>query len=198
MANPTEQVSATKALILRQAEQLFARHGYDGTSMHDIAQACHLTKANLYYYFKDKEALYVEVLEADMVTLIRALDEASEQGATCREKISDITRVFMQLLTDKDTLILMTIRSFSGLEHEIRGLVSRYRTELVRPIERALEEGIQRGEVIEMDPRTAAMALIGMMSIYLAPPLLGMPMESMGQEIAPRLVQFYFDGIAKR
>ena len=166
--------------------------------MREIAEACHLTKANIYYYFKDKETLYVQVLEADMRILIEALDRASEQGTTCREKIAHITQVFMQLMSEKNTLIQMTMRSFGGLEREIRGLISRYRTELLRPIKVVLEQGIKQNEIIEVDTTVAAMTLIGMLGIFLTPHLLEIPLETMEHEIAPRAVQVFFDGIAKR
>lgn len=48
--------------IIAAAEVEFARHGFKGTSMNSIAQAVGLPKANLHYYFSNKEGLYVAVL----------------------------------------------------------------------------------------------------------------------------------------
>ncbi|MBC9249547.1 TetR family transcriptional regulator [Pseudomonas alcaligenes] len=48
--------------IIAAAEIEFARHGYKGTSMNSIAQAVGLPKANLHYYFNNKQGLYVAVL----------------------------------------------------------------------------------------------------------------------------------------
>ena len=48
--------------ILQAAEDEFARHGYKGTSMNTIAQNVGLPKANLHYYFGNKDALYRAVL----------------------------------------------------------------------------------------------------------------------------------------
>ncbi|MBB2497461.1 TetR/AcrR family transcriptional regulator [Aquipseudomonas ullengensis] len=50
-----------KAIIVA-AEVEFARHGYKGTSMNSIAQAVGLPKANLHYYFNNKQGLYIAVL----------------------------------------------------------------------------------------------------------------------------------------
>ncbi len=198
MTSTNQAVSDTKQHILAEAERLFATHGYDGVSMREIAEACHLTKANIYYYFEDKESLYVEVLEADMHALMLTLEQASEQGKTCREKITYITQAFMQLMNEKNTLILMTMRSFGGLEREIRGLVRRYRTEMLRPIRDVLDEGVQRGEIIAVDTNLASVMLVGMLAVFLAPRLLEIPFETTEHEIGPRAVQVFFDGIAKR
>ena len=48
--------------ILKAAEDEFARHGYQGTSMNAIAVNAGLPKANLHYYFTNKLGLYVAVL----------------------------------------------------------------------------------------------------------------------------------------
>ena len=48
--------------ILKAAEEEFARHGFKGTSMNTIAQNAGLPKANLHYYFGNKQGLYLAVL----------------------------------------------------------------------------------------------------------------------------------------
>lgn len=53
---------ANEARILGAAEQVFARAGFGGATMAAIAQASHLPKANLHYYFGSKDVLYREVL----------------------------------------------------------------------------------------------------------------------------------------
>jgi AcrR family transcriptional regulator len=47
---------------VREAERLFATHGYAQTKMTDIATAVGITKGLLYWYFDSKEALVAEIL----------------------------------------------------------------------------------------------------------------------------------------
>lgn len=49
-------------LILEAAEQEFARHGFKGTSMQQVADRAGLPKANIHYYFNNKLGLYYAVL----------------------------------------------------------------------------------------------------------------------------------------
>nr|WP_269140771.1 TetR/AcrR family transcriptional regulator [Oryzicola mucosus] len=44
------------------AGQIFAKKGYDGTSMREIAEACDISKALLYHHFKSKEEIYSRVV----------------------------------------------------------------------------------------------------------------------------------------
>lgn len=49
-------------LIISAAEEEFARHGYKGATMNNIAQRAGLPKANIHYYFNSKLELYAAVL----------------------------------------------------------------------------------------------------------------------------------------
>lgn len=52
----------TRDEILELSVPLFAKDGYDGVSMRDVAAAIGLTPAALYYHFTDKEQLYLDVM----------------------------------------------------------------------------------------------------------------------------------------
>ena len=61
-------------MILAHATQLFARRGYPSTSMNQVAEACNLSKATLYHYYRDKYSLLVSIAEGH-VTRLAALVE---------------------------------------------------------------------------------------------------------------------------
>ena len=60
--------------ILAAAEDSFVKNGFKGTSMQSIADAAELPKANVLYYFKSKQALYLAVLDE----IVRRWDESIE------------------------------------------------------------------------------------------------------------------------
>jgi AcrR family transcriptional regulator len=53
----------TQARILRAARNEFMRHGYSGARVERISRAAHSSDRMLYYYFANKEGLYLRVLE---------------------------------------------------------------------------------------------------------------------------------------
>jgi AcrR family transcriptional regulator len=64
--------------ILARAAHLFASQGYAGTSMLQVADACGLSKATLYHYWRDKDALLFSIAEAHVARLQRLVDDALE------------------------------------------------------------------------------------------------------------------------
>lgn len=71
-----------REMILAQAAALFARGGYPGTSMNQVAQACGLSKATLYHYYRDKYELLVNIAEGHVTRLQRLVEEALAQEKT--------------------------------------------------------------------------------------------------------------------
>src|SRR5262245_27561141 len=53
----------TRARIQQVAIELFTEHGYEGTSLREIAERLDLTKAALYYHFKSKEDIVRSLVE---------------------------------------------------------------------------------------------------------------------------------------
>src|SRR6185369_2858966 len=54
---------AVRDRLLNVALQLFAQKGFESTSVREIASAAEVTKPTIYYYFKSKEGLYLELLD---------------------------------------------------------------------------------------------------------------------------------------
>jgi AcrR family transcriptional regulator len=71
--------SDTRAEIQDVAMTLFTEHGYDATSMREIAEQLGITKAALYYHFDSKEQIIVSLLEAPLSALDELLDWAERQ-----------------------------------------------------------------------------------------------------------------------
>jgi AcrR family transcriptional regulator len=83
------------AKILANARRLFAQDGYDRVSMDRIAAACGLTKPVLYYYFENKRAVLIAVLEAHWAEQAAVL-EAFRPSADVRTTLSALARLILK------------------------------------------------------------------------------------------------------
>lgn len=61
---PMEQKKSTQKRhqLLNAALDVFSLYGFNGASLDEIAQIAEMHKSNIFYYYENKEALYVEVL----------------------------------------------------------------------------------------------------------------------------------------
>ena len=78
----------TRARIRQVAVELFTEHGYDGTSLREIAERLDVTKAALYYHFKSKEDIVASLVEDYFGQLDALIDWSRGQprdAATRRE-----------------------------------------------------------------------------------------------------------------
>ncbi len=96
--------------ILAAAAQLFADKGYSAVSMRDIATAVGVTQANLYYYFKDKEALIRSVLEYAFTGKDRALVAAAAGDAALEQRLEQAIAWFLTLLFEDAVLAKLFFR----------------------------------------------------------------------------------------
>ena len=105
----------TRQRILDVALDLFTEHGYDGTSLREIADQLSITKAALYYYFQSKEdiflALHMRLHEFGKDALIRMGD----QPVTLQRWRELLNELIDQILPQRQ-IFLMHLRNEATLE----------------------------------------------------------------------------------
>ena len=76
-----------RARIMEEATRLFVTRGYDGISMREIAEAVGITKAAIYYHYRDKEELLLAILRSLLAAIERLIDDAQAAGSSVRPQL---------------------------------------------------------------------------------------------------------------
>jgi AcrR family transcriptional regulator len=104
----------TRARIQRIAVELFTEHGYEGTSLREIAEHLGVTKAALYYHFKSKEDIILSLVQdyqSQMDALIGWAREHPGNAETRRE----ILNRYMDIVVERSQVFRMLHQNQAAL-----------------------------------------------------------------------------------
>ena len=156
----------TKKSIIEASMRLFARRGYHGTSVAQIAEATGLTKGALYWYFKGKEDLFLTVLDCikdDWQKTIMSRVEASEGVTEKLEQLFDATSEMVAASENPYSMHLFLVAA--GAQPEMREFEDAIKTAYagyVKTVADTIRQGQEDGEVKrDVDAESAAVGIIG-------------------------------------
>ncbi|HEX6468927.1 MAG TPA: helix-turn-helix domain-containing protein [Streptosporangiaceae bacterium] len=99
------QRSDTREKIRSVALELFAEHGYDKTSLREIAERLGVTKAALYYHFKSKEDIVASLFEDVLLDIEEIIAWGEEQPRT-KETRQEIVRRYAAVTRDRGNALV--------------------------------------------------------------------------------------------
>lgn len=111
------QAARTRRRVLEVAGRQFAEKGYAATSLQGIADAMGVTKANVYYYFRTKDAILVALLD-QRVSGLEALVERAEREPDEEARATMLLEGFV----DEVVIAHRNVGSVDFADPAIRGL----------------------------------------------------------------------------
>ncbi len=117
--------------ILDRSAVLFSAHGYDRASMNKIAEACGVSKANLYHYYKDKEGLLFDVIRFHLEELLEVVETADDPGAPPEARLRGLIAALLEAYRDADSQHNVQISSMRFLPKERQTELKRMERDLV-------------------------------------------------------------------
>ncbi len=167
---PRRQPAARRRAILRAALAEFAGEGLAGARMDAIAAAARVNKALLYYYFRDKEALYDAVLDDFFVRLLSRVTQALDRAGPAGERLLTYARAHFDCIAES----LHYARLFQGeLMSAGRGksshltrVVDQYIWPISLRLVEVLQAGMASGEFRQVDAKQFAPSIAGMIVHY--------------------------------
>jgi len=150
------QPAESRAAILKAAIAEFAEHGIAGARTDTIAHAANVNKALLYYYFKDKDALYEAVLDHVFSGLLQRVMPVLESKLAPREKMLEYVAAYFDYIAANPRFPRVVQGEWMQLGAKGSARMQRIAKEYFRPIFEklvgVLRDGIRAGEFRAVNP----------------------------------------------
>ena len=104
------RASDTRQSILREAEELFAERGFEGTRLEDVAERVGVQRPALFYHFRDKRALYDAVVEDVFGTLLDRARAAFRGGRSLAESLEAAVTLWVDYVWERPTTAHILLR----------------------------------------------------------------------------------------
>ena len=149
--------------IMEEATRLFADRGFAGTSLQDIADAAGLTRPALYHYFASKEELLSRLVSELTVGPADQLGEIRRRpGETATGRLRAMAFAVALRQASQPARFRVLVRSEAELPGALAKIYDQGRRRVLREFSLVIGEGVRQGEFRPVDPRTAALGVIGL------------------------------------
>jgi AcrR family transcriptional regulator len=183
--------------LLAAATDLFARKGYAATTVREIVASARVTKPVLYYYFKNKEGIYLELMRETFGKADQLLDSARRDQGSAKERLLYLCDHAFSLLMENIKTIRVMYAIYYG-PHQGAPFFDfdAYHLKFQEGIRRLVEEGIQKGEFCKGNAEDMTWAILGAVNVAMEVQL-GHQEMGLGRAGLARVLNLILGGISK-
>ena len=164
MARPIKTPSSPdyRARIGTVAEALFAERGFDGASIREIAEQAGATKALIYHYYDNKEALYQTLLEDAVSGVVAQVEAIAENGTEPEAQIRAVVQVFIDAYHEAPHRFQMVQRTIDDHHAIAAVLAERWFSRAHRALQAIVARGVRQGGLKPLPVQMVPFAIIGL------------------------------------
>jgi AcrR family transcriptional regulator len=190
-------VNNTEENILIIARKLIASQGFSATSMRQVAEEAGIGKATIYHHFKDKNALFMAMLEKAGSELRFSPSDLAEETDP-RKRLRKATLACLEFLSGMMDLMHIARREVPEARARLQSENGRVFRELSLFLADSIQQGIDQKIFRSLPPKQAAQTLFAMIQgTYAMSYLSGAQLVS-PERTADAILDIYFLGLDAR
>ena len=195
-----DEKAQRRQAILAAAKKVFARHGFHGTTMAEVARAAHLSYGSVYWYFDSKDSLFHALMDEEGQALRAAILDAVAADGTAAD-VATLLRLAVRTTfeffeADRATVKLLFRDSYAlgtRFEKHLYGVYEGF----IDDLEALVAAGRQQGALADLPPRPVAFSIAALVSQLALRRLTtddGLPAD----QVADFVTAMLFDGLRPR
>jgi TetR/AcrR family transcriptional regulator, fatty acid metabolism regulator protein len=149
-----------RRLILDAAVRVFARSGFHGARVGDIAEEAGVAHGLLYHYFSSKDEVLQTVFRENWSELLERFEQVAVADEPADEKLLGIVKILLRTWRNDPDLVTVMVREVGRSAHLASQIddIDKGFAVIQRVIEQGQAEGVFRSE---LDPRLASWVVYG-------------------------------------
>lgn len=190
-----ERSETTRVRLIRAAEKIFARDGFEAAKLEEIAAEAGYTRGAFYANFESKEDLFFTLLEGEISSRINALEQIVRSVRDSEAKLRAFREFFLTICQDRRwSLLALEFKLFAVRHPDVRARLAAMNRKLVEPrigILRDIIEGT--GRALPISPAAVAVSLSAVTNALSLEHMLNRNL--MPEAALKKILRTYFDSL---
>jgi len=152
----------TREKILEAAKAQFAKKGFHGTLMSDIAESAGVGKGTIYRYFPSKEELFGSIINSQLESFENRIKFAANSGNSEIDVLTDIAKIhFEEYRASKEVieiLVMEGLNKIGDIKQDFKNGIVKIEEIVSQVISKGIDNGVFRG----VDPKRTAVIFLGL------------------------------------
>ena len=177
------------------ATALFASKGYAATTVREIVERAGVTKPVLYYYFRSKEGIYLDLMREPFGKFTAIVEETLHTGGSARERLFRLCLMAYDIFAENIDAARVMYSIYYGPPQGAPFIdFDAYHRRFQEAVLQVVQEGIRDGEFRRVEMHDATWAVIGGLNVAMEVELCHPP-QSLGRDGVRRVLEIVLEGI---
>ena len=156
-----QKKDAKRAAMMQAAVGVFAEKGYHAATVRDIVSAAGMAVGTFYFYFPDKETLFVHLYEETADFLLRAIGQAVTRHTTLPDQVQGGIQAYVHIALYEPAVVHLLLVGGVGAVPSLTSRWKKFRERLIAIWQRPLEAAMAQKNIPPQNCRRAAEAIAG-------------------------------------
>ncbi|WP_420630439.1 TetR/AcrR family transcriptional regulator [Candidatus Leptofilum sp.] len=156
-----QKKDAKRTAMMQAAVQVFAENGYHAATVRDIVKAADVAIGTFYFYFPDKETLFVHLYEETADFLLQTIDQAVRSRSDLAQQLSRGIQAYVNIAIYEPAVVQLLLVGGVGAIPSLEVKRTAFRERMIRLWQRPLDQAIDDGGIPNQNSRRVAEAFAG-------------------------------------
>ncbi len=181
---------AKRTAMMQAAVRVFAAKGYHAATVRDIVHEAGVAVGTFYFYFPDKETLFVHLFEETAAFLLQAIEQALTSRTSLPAQLEAAIQAYINVAFYEPAVVQLLLVGGMGSVPSLAERRVEYREKLIRAWHRPLLAALERHQIEPQNVRRTAEALVGAYDEIVFHLLASTQTEREAQQAVGEMVQF--------